>query len=579
MLREEGPVELARRSTAFLQRRIRPRPSPYDRWKASHEAGFFGLLKQRRSVLTWQARPSLSLLMPIHRPELSWLHSAILSVERQIYPYWQLCLALDGPPEPGVRRWLARRIGGEKRIQVVESRQHGGIAAAGQAALELATGDFVGLLDQDDELSPAALYRVAQSLQSEETDFFYSDEDKLTPEGLRVDPYFKPGWSPYLLLSQMYTGHFSVYRRSLVLEVGGFRTGFDFSQDHDLALRISEATDRIRRLPHILYHWRQVPGSAATDPAAKPEAAGAARRALSEALGRRRISGKVVDGPFPNIYCIDRSPRSWPAVTAIIPTRDQPDLLRSCIEGLLQKTDYPELDLLIVDHESRDETARSYLRKLARSGRARVLPFRGPFNFSAMVNLAARHARGDLLLLLNNDTEPLHPGWLRRMAAIAVDPGVGAVGARLLYPDGRLQHAGVVLGLGGVAGNAFSFLPADSPGYFGAAWTTRDYSAVTAACMVTPREDFLAVNGFDADSLPVAYNDVDYCLRLKQIGRRTVYCAEAELIHHESASRGTGLDPAEVAVMLDRWGPQIEDDPHYSPNLSRGRPDFWIRLE
>ncbi|MBI2944965.1 MAG: glycosyltransferase [Candidatus Wallbacteria bacterium] len=576
--RTAGAVGLAKRSLAFVRRRVAPAPAPYDVWRQANEPGPLELRALAHAAGKLRRRPVVSLLVPVYQPDARWLARAVQSVRAQIYDNWELCLALDGPQAPWVARSLGHWAQLDSRICITSSERHLGIAGATSAALSIATGSYVGLLDQDDELSHDALYRVVEQLQAEQADLVYSDEDKLTEDGRRVDPFFKPDWSPHLLQSQMYTSHLSVYRRERVQQAGGFRCGFDGSQDYDLALRVTEDADRVVHIPRILYHWRQTPGSAALDPCAKQYAVDSAVRALDSAMERRRVAGTALRGTLPGTYRWVRELDQLPLVSVLIPTRDRLELLRPCVDSLLTITDYPALEVLVIDHDSTEPSTLRYLSELEADPRVRVLRYSGRFNFSAMNNMAARAARGEQLLFMNNDAAVLSPDWLREMVALAKDPDVGAVGAKLLYPDGRLQHAGVILGVGGVAANAFGHVPSEWPGYFGAPHVTRNYSAVTAACLLTPASLFRSVGGFDEDALPVAFNDVDYCLRLRKAGKLVVYCPEAVLTHRESATRGHDLDPAEVTTMRVRWKDWIEDDPFYSPHLCRERSDFWIRL-
>ncbi|MBI3893256.1 MAG: glycosyltransferase family 2 protein [Candidatus Wallbacteria bacterium] len=576
--RTAGTAGLAKRGVAFVRRRVAPPAAPYDVWIRANEQPASGQRALKQAVGRLRRLPVISLLVPVYQPEPRWLARAVQSVLAQIYPHWELCLSLDGPQPEWVGRALAKWASQDSRICVTAGLMHRGIAGATAAALAVATGAYVGLLDQDDELSPDALFRVAEVLQDGDTEVVYSDEDKLTPQGRRVDPFFKPDWSPHLLLSQMYTSHFSVYKRELVHRVGGFRAGFDGSQDYDLALRATEAAERVVHIPRVLYHWRQTPGSAAADPMAKEYAIDSAVRALDSAMERRGIAGTALRGTLSGTYRLVRAMAEWPLVSVLIPTHDRVDLLRPCVSSLLGITDYPRLEVLIVDHDSTDPATLRYLSEVEADPRVRVLRYSGEFNFSAMNNMAARVAQGEFLLFLNNDTEALSPDWLKELVSLGRDPVVGAVGSKLLFPDGRLHHAGVILGVGGVAANAFGHVPSEWPGYFGAPHLTRNYSAVTAACMLTPTALFREVGGFDEDALPVAFNDVDYCLRLRKAGKLIVYCPDAVLTHRESATRGREVDAGEVATMRCRWKAPIDDDPFYSPHLCRERTDFWIRL-
>jgi GT2 family glycosyltransferase len=507
-----------------------------------------------------------------------WLVHAIDSVLRQLYPYWELCIADDASTRPRIAGILRDAAAQDERIRIVTRAERGHISAASNSALALANGDFIALLDHDDVLPEHALYRVAAEIERRpDADMLFSDEDKLDEHGRRFGPYFKSDWNPDLLLSQNAVSHLGVYRRTLVAEVGGFREGLEGSQDHDLALRVSERTQpwRIRHIPEILYHWRVTDQSTARAPAAKPYAWNAGARAIGDALQRRGIEGEVRTSAMNAFYRVwYKPPAELPTVSVIVPTRDQLPYLSRIADGVLNGTEYPALELVIVDNDSTDPQTHAYLRELEANARVRVLNCPGPFNFSAINNHAAQKASGSVLCFLNNDTEVLHVGWLTEMVVHALRQEVGAVGARLLYPNGRIQHAGVVVGMGGVAGHVHRLYASRDLGYFGRASLIQDVSAVTAACLVMRRRVFERAGGFDTE-LPVAFNDVDLCLRLRQQGFRLVWTPYATLRHHESVSRGADDVGAnaerfrrEAALMRERWGVLLDNDPFFSPNLS-----------
>jgi GT2 family glycosyltransferase len=464
----------------------------------------------------------------------------------------------------------------------VRLEQNGNISAASNAALGLATGEFVALLDHDDELTPEALAEVVRCLNAHpDADVIYSDEDKLEPSGARCDPYFKPDWSPDLFLSYMYMSHLMVVRRSLVEEVGGFRTGFEGAQDYDLLLRLIEKTDRIQHIPRVLYHWRKSPASTAMGGDVKPWALEAGRRALEEFSSRNGLDAQVSKGPGPGMYRVRRRVRDNPLVSIVIPTTGTPrahgsDLVAQCLRSL-HKTSWQNFDVIVsADRGNLTEAARGALQGL----RHRVIVYepRSPFNFSHKVNAAVRETTGTHVVLFNDDLEVIEPDWLTAMLEHSQDPAVGAVGAKLLYPDGRLQHVGMLVGVCGIAAHAFHRQPAASPGYFGSAIVTRNCSAVTAACLMTRREVFDEIGGLE-EHLPVDFNDVDFCLRVRRAGHRVVFTPYARLYHHESASFGRRLqNPRELELMRERWGSALDRDPYYNPNLSRNFSDYRIQL-
>ena len=527
-------------------------------------------------------RPLLSVVMPVYETPERWLRAAIASVRRQRYPHWELCIADDASKSPHVRAVLEEAARLEPRIRITMREENGHIPAASNSALALAAGEFIVLLDHDDELSEHALFVLAREICAHpDVDLIYSDEDKLDERGEHYDPFFKPDWNPDLFLSQNYVAHLCALRASRVREVGGFREGFEGSQDYDLYLRVIGDAGRVRHVPHVLYHWRAIEGSTARETAAKSYAETSARRALQEHLDRR--GARVQPGQLPTTYRVRWPiPEPAPLVSLIIPTRNGRALLEPCIESLLRKTRYRPFEILVVDNQSTEPDALDYLRSLERRAAARVLRYDKPFNFSAINNFAAGQAAGTLLGLLNNDLEVFEEGWLEEMVSHALRPEIGAVGARLLYSDRTLQHGGVILGIGGIAGHAHKHLPSAAPGYFSRAQLTQDLSAVTAACLVVRRSTFLDVGGLD-EGLPVAFNDIDFCLRLRQSGLRNLWTPYATLLHHESKSRGaedTRQKRArflrESATMEERWGASLRQDPAYNPNLTLDAENFSL---
>jgi GT2 family glycosyltransferase len=525
-------------------------------------------------------RPLISILMPVYNSPEAWLKRAIDSVTGQLYGEWELCIADDASTAEHVRAVVESYRAADPRIKIVYRPTNGHIAQASNSALELATGDFVALLDHDDELTPHALYMMAEELAAHpDADILFSDEDKIDEAGKRFGPYFKTDYNPDLQLSHHMIGHFAAYRRSLVTGIGGFRAGFEGSQDYDLTLRCIEATQphRIRHIPFILYHWRAIQGSVALASDQKGYAHEAGRLAIEEHLARRGIEGAKVLSLEKNavhrvVYPLPARP---PKVSIIIPTRDRADLMTMATRGLTQGTDYPDWEAIIVDNGSVEPATKALFASLRLDPRFRILPYDRPFNYSAINNAAVREAQGEVICLLNNDIEPIDTDWLREMVSHAVRPGIGAVGAKLYYPDGTLQHGGVIVGMGGVAGHFEKHLEAGDPGYCRRVQLLQNLTAVTAACMVVRRSVFEDVGGLDEINLTVAFNDIDFCLRLAERGYRNVWTPFAELYHHESASRGADTAPEkvarfarEIAYMKRRWGRSLLEDPCFSPNLS-----------
>lgn len=524
-------------------------------------------------------QPTISILLPVYNPPLEFLRRALDSVRRQSYGNWQLCACDDGSTDKQVAELLRQYATEEARVNVSFAPANGGIAQASNRALALATGEFLGLLDHDDELAPEALYEVVRTLQEVDADVLYTDEDRLDAAGNHTEPRCKPAWSPDLLLSCMYVSHLVVYRRQLVLDVGGFRQGFDGSQDYDLALRVTERTEKIAHIPKILYHWRKVAASASARRQAREAVTEAGRRALTEALQRRRIEGEVENQPRFGFYRVRRALVAAGKVSIIIPTRDGFEQLRRAVQSIESKSLYRDYEILIVDNGSRDRATLDYLRASPHG----VLRLDEAFNFSRLCNRAAKQAQGDYLLFLNDDTEVISGEWLSAMLEQAQRPEVGAVGAKLLYADGRIQHAGVLLGVGargrgapgaggadvGVAGHALRYEDGFSgAGYLNYANVARNYSAVTAACLMVRRAVFAEVGGFDEEAFAISYNDVDFCLRLGARGYRIVYTPYALLYHKESASRGLQAYPQAAATLRGRWQRQLASDAFYNPNLA-----------
>ena len=541
----------------------------------------------RGHIQRFRRQPMISVLLPAYNTPAELLREAIASVRAQLYPVWELCIADDASTQVHVRDIIEDACAKDARIRSVRRAHNGHISAASNSALELAQGEYVALLDHDDILAERALYEIVAALDRHpDTDVVFSDEDRLQ-DGVRHSPYFKPGWDPDLLLGQNSVSHLGVYRTSLLREIGGFREGYEGSQDHDLALRAIRVagSERVKHVPAVLYHWR-LRGDGSFSDTQLARCVDASRRAVSEYV--RALPGgegaQVVANPFISSYhrVVWPLPDELPKVSAIVLTRDKAHLLAMCMRGLLHSTEYGNLEVLIVDNGSSEPDALRLLDEMEADPRVRVLRDGRPFNYAALNNCAAREATGEFLLLLNNDIEVTDAGWLREMVSQALRPGVGTVGAKLLYPDGRIQHAGVVLGVGsfdggpGIAGHFGHNEPKKSVGYFGHSALQRTVSANTAACLVVRRAVFLEVGGFDEAKLPIAFNDVDLCLRIGQRGLRHVWTPFAELLHHESASRGKDHSPENIARsdsenhhMRKAWGVLLDSDPFFNPNFSR----------
>ncbi len=526
--------------------------------------------------------PSISVVMPVYNPDVSLLEAAIRSVTGQVYQNWQLCLVNDASTDSAIPALLDTFAAGDERIRVHHRATNGHITAATQDALELATGDFVAFMDHDDLIAPFALAAIA--LESENADVLYTDEDKIDADGQHYAPHFKPPWNPELLLGQNYISHLTVIRRSSIDAVGGLRSGFDGAQDHDLLLRVTSATtaDRIVHIPLVAYHWRAIEGSTAHEPGAKNYTEEASVLALRDHLP----SGWSVDHTdAQNAYrCVPPLSKT-PLVSIVIPTRDHLDLVIQCVESLATTT-YPRFEVLIVDNDSQKAETLEWFEAFDNGDDRRVIPAPGPFNYSKINNIGVAAAKGELILLLNNDTEVIEPDWLSAMVGWILQENVGAVGAKLLYPNDTIQHAGVLLGLGGLAGHGHIREPRYVPGYFNRLAITHEVGAVTAACLLTWRSTWDELGGLEED-LAVAFNDVDFCMRVRhEAKQRILWTPDATLYHHESISRGYEDDPVKVArfneevdYALARWADVLDDDPAYSPNLTLTETSFTIASE
>jgi GT2 family glycosyltransferase len=536
----------------------------------------------RRHIKALKHIPLLSVIIPTYNTPPEILRIAIESIREQIYERWELCIADDASTSEETKALLREYEGTDARIKIVFRPNNGHISEASNSAIEMAHGEFIVLVDHDDELTPHALYMLAAELNRHpDADIIYSDEDKIDQDGQVYQPYFKPDFSSDMFLSQNYINHLGAYRRSLVEEVGRFRKGFEGSQDYDLALRVIEKSspERIRHIPFVLYHWRSIEGSVASGDQEKPYALDAARKAITEHLERQGRKATVVAGrdeySHRVLYALPQVP---PKVSLIVPTRDHVNLLKMVVDGVRETNDYPHWDMTIVDNGSVEAATADYLSEITQDKRIKVLRDDGPFNFSRLNNRAARATDGQIIGLINNDIEPISKDWLSEMVRQVTQPGVGAVGAKLYYPNDTLQHGGIIVGLGGVAGHFDKRLPRDQRGYFGRAMLVQNFSAVTAACMLVPRAVFEEVQGLDEINLAVAFNDVDFCLKIRKAGYRLIWTPYAELYHHESVSRGLDTDSekidrfaAEIRVMQDRWRTQFEADPFYNPNLTLDR--------
>lgn len=562
----------------------------YSEWIHRHDR-MTGTRRERlrRAATRLQSSPLISIVMPVHNTPVEFLRSAIESVRSQIYEHWELCIADDGSTDPQIKQMLDQYRLQDRRIKLVTRPNAGHICAASNSALGLASGEYIAFLDHDDLLSEHALYEVAAALnEAPNADIIYSDEDKITENGMRVEPHFKSDWNPDLFFGQNYLCHLCVVRRELVRKVDGFREGVEGSQDHDLVLRCLPfaAADRILHIPKILYHWRIHSKSTASEASSKTYTTEAGLKAVTDYFENHGARGvRVEKGLLANTYRMRWPiPEAKPLVSLLVPTREREDLVAKAVESLLRTSHYPAVEILILDNGSQSDSALAYFKSIQETNdRVRVLPYHGEFNFSAINNAGVAQARGEILGFINNDIEAISDGWLEEMASHALRPDIGCVGAKLLYPNGNIQHAGVILGVGGVAGHSHKHFPCTHPGYFSRLMLTQNVSAVTAACLLVRRTVFEEVGGFDEANLAVAFNDVDFCLKVRQAGYRNLWTPYAEFVHHESVSRGPENDASKIArfqsetqYMLSKWAPLLTKDPYYNPNLTLEHEGFTL---
>jgi GT2 family glycosyltransferase len=552
----------------------------YDIWVDHYHLLKKDIKSREEQIKQFKYKPKISLILPVYDVEKKWLKKAVQSVFDQIYENWELCIVDDASSQKYIKRLLTKYRDNEK-INIKFLAKNQGIAGASNEALALAQGEFAGFLDHDDQLSKDALFEVVKLLNRHpQADLIYSDEDKIDLKGKRFQPFFKPDYSPDLLLSFNYICHFLVCRRKILRQINGFQKGFEGSQDYDLVLRLTEKTDEIYHIPKVLYHWRQIKGSTSVDHKAKAAHIKNSIKAIQEALKRRGIGGSVEKGihfdQFES-YRVKRKIRNQPLVSVIIPTKDKVSFLRRCIRSIQEKTDYPNYELIVVDNQSEEKETLAFLSELRYKKNIKILSYDDDYNFSRINNLAARESQGSCILFLNNYIQVISNQWMSALLEHAQREEVGAVGAKLLYPDDTIQHAGTIVGLGGVAAHSHKKFPKNSNGYFGSLNTIRNYSAVTAACMMLRKKVFEDCGGFDEENLPIGFNDVDLCLEMKKRGYLIVYTPYAVLVHYESQSRSENLNPEEVMFMKKKWGDQLLSDPYYNPNLSYDSEDFSIQ--
>lgn len=555
----------------------------YEAWLARHKVDKRTLRRQKHSAFA--QKPLISIVIPLYCTPLPYLKELLESVRRQSYENWQLCLA-DGSPDDKAKEFIEKHYGREKRIVYRKLEENGGISANTNEAVALAAGEYLMLCDHDDTLEPDALYEIVKAINDTGADVLYTDEDKVSMDGRHYfDPNFKPDFNLFRLRENNYICHIFVVKKSLTDETGLLRSEFDGAQDFDFILRCCEKAQKITHIPKVLYHWRCHMDSTAADPSSKAYAYEAGRKAVREHYQRLGIDAKVEMTERPGWYRSHVKVQGNPLISVIIPNKDHTDDLELCLFSMTRKSTYRNYEILIVENNSEKEETFEYYRKLPdRYPKARVLTWEKEFNYSAINNFAAKEAKGEYLLFLNNDVEILTPDWMEEMLQNCQQENVAAVGAKLYYPDDTIQHAGVVLGLGGIAGHIMCRASKEDPGYFGRMISVQEISAVTAACMMVKKSDFDAVGGLD-ETFQVAFNDIDLCMKFRAAGKKIIFTPYAELYHYESKSRGLEDIPEkqfrfdkEVKRFQEKWAQQLEmEDPYYSPNLSVTEGDCSLR--
>jgi len=536
----------------------------------------------RQNIKVLQYQPLISVVMPVYNIDRKWLKLAIDSLHKQWYDNWELCIADDASTKEETLEYLKTLE--NPKIKIIFLKENVNISAASNVALGLAAGDYIALMDHDDELAEDAFYEVVKAINRTKADFFYSDEDKIEEDGTFCDPHFKPDFAPDMFLAQNYLSHLAVIKKELVKKVGGWEVGLEGSQDYDLYLKILEHTDKIHHIPKVLYHWRKIPGSTSAEYSDKSYAQEAGRKALENAMQRRDISANVQKGKYPGTYKIEYALKGEPLISIIVPFKDKPELLKMSIESVLNKSTYSHFEIIgISNHSEKKETFEEMKRLEKLDERISFYEYNIPFNYSKINNYAVQnYAKGKHIVLMNNDIEIITPNWIEEMLMFSQREDVGAVGAKLYYPDDTIQHAGVIMGIGGVAGHSHKYFDQDAIGYFSRLHIVQNFSAVTAACLMIKKDIYVSVGGLNENDLKVAFNDVDFCLRLRESGYLNIFTPYAEAYHHESLSRGednSGLKimrfQEETNYMLSRHQKILKmGDPYYNVNLTLKNENF-----
>jgi GT2 family glycosyltransferase len=575
-----------RKIKPYGARRVRNKKSEYEKWIEIHEPKKKVLFEKEKFLVN----PLLSIIMPTYNTPSQYLRYAINSVLAQSYPHWELCIADDASTHIKIKNILFEYEKKYTNIKVIFRKENGHIAKASNTALSLARGEFVCFLDHDDTLAPNALLEVVKSInQSKEVAFIYSDEDKIDVRGRRFEPHFKSDWNVDMFYSHNYIAHFTTIKRTVIQRVGGFREGYDGAQDYELFLRVLDKLEdkNIVHIPKILYHWRAILGSSALDASQKAYTTDAGLRALRDYFASKDKNILVKKGQVANTYRVTYPlPKVLPLVSILVPTRDNYQILFKCIESILAHTSYTNYEILILDNQSSESETLAYFEKLKSHSNISILAYPYPFNYASLNNFGVKYAKGEVIALLNNDTEIITQHWLSEMLRHALRPDIGAVGAMLYYENDTIQHAGIVLGIGGVANHSHKLSPRGDTGYFARLVTVQNYSAVTGACLLVKKSLYEKVGGLNEAHLAVAFNDVDFCLKLLEEGKRNLWTPFVELYHHESVSRGKEETEeeknrfiSEVDYMQKTWASTLLNDRYYNKNLSNHHVDFRLSKE
>lgn len=555
----------------------------YSQWFENHKASEKELSMQRRKSFDYQ--PKISIIVPAYKTPENFLREMLSSVQNQTYTNWELCIGDGSADDDSVSKILESYTEQDPRIKYIKLEENKGISGNTNGALKLATGDFISLLDHDDLLAQSALYEIVEALNEDRSiDVLYTDEDKVSMDLKKhFDPHCKSDFNLDLLRSNNYICHFFVVKREIFEQAGNFRSEYDGSQDYDFILRCTELAKNIKHLPRILYHWRCHENSTAAKPESKMYCFTAGQRAIQAHLDRCKVEGDVRFTDHLGFYRVKYPVKGEPLVSILIPNKDQKDTLKKCIDSILNNTEYRNYEIIIIENNSVEQATFDYYKELSYNSKIRILYWKDAFNYSAINNYGVREARGEYLLLLNNDVEVIGGDWLTEMLGHCQRKEVGIVGAKLLYPDQTIQHAGIIMGLGGVAGHAYFGADKDEVGYFARAILQQDLSAVTAACLMVKRDVYNEVGGLE-ETLKVAFNDVDFCLKVRERGYLVVFTPYAVLYHYESKSRGkeNTLEKIqrfenEINYMEEKWSKYIDNDPYYNPNLSLKKWDYSLR--